>query len=603
MFSPEQCLKLAPELPGIYQMFDKDGQILYVGKAKNLKKRLSSYFRKTGLSSKTVALVELIDDVKVTVTKTEVEALLLESNLIKKHHPRFNILLRDDKSYPYIFLSEHAYPRLEFYRGPRNKPGKYFGPYPNSHAVYNTIHNLQKIFKLRSCSDSYFQNRARPCLQYQIKRCTAPCVNNITPEDYAKDVRHVLMFLEGKNDSMIQEMVGEMEKAASNLQFELAAAWRDQIQQLREIQKKQSISLEKTDADVFAVFKDAEQTAIAMLVVRQGQVLGSRVFFPKVPDILEEEELWISFITQFYLQRQDDLPSTIVINYSMQEKKLLEAALEKLYSKTIKIITSPQQEKRQWWQMALLNAEQALTKRIGKNERYSLQITNLENLLGLNKPLNRFECYDISHTQGEETVASCVVFDRQGPTKSAYRRFNINDITPGDDYAAMAQVLMRRFQRLKKEEAVMPDIVFIDGGKGQLNQALKISRELGLEGVLFIGVSKGEGRKAGLETLWLEEGSVALPLELESPAGQLILQLRDEAHRFAITGHRGRREKKRLTSSLEGLEGIGPIKRKVLLQHFGGLKGLTGASIEDIAKIPGIGLRLAEKIYYFLHTS
>ena len=606
-FDSVAFLKNVTSKPGVYRMLDEKQQVIYVGKAKNLKNRLSSYFRKTGLSAKTQVMVSKISNVDVTITHTEGEALLLESNLIKKLRPRYNVLMRDDKSYPYIFVSNKSpYPRIAVHRGARKKQGLYLGPYPNAHAVRESINLLQKMFLIRQCEDTTFANRSRPCLQYQIKRCTAPCVGYITEKAYGKDISHAILFLQGKSEQVIHELVKDMEKAADKQHFEKAVVYRDQISNLRKITEKQHISADKGDIDIIACAAKAGQACVQVFYIRNGLNLGNRSFYPSLPEELSSEQILTAFIPQFYLKR--DVPGEIIVSSQPQDSNLIEEVLSEQAKHKVKVTSKVRGERARWLEMALNNAANSLKTRLISRSGLLKRFEALQEVLQLDEIPLRLECFDISHTQGEATVASCVVFTPEGAFKTDYRRYNISGITGGDDYAAMKQALERRFRPAKAKqgqilEQKLPDILFIDGGKGQLRQAIEVFQKLEIESVLLIGVAKGEGRKAGLEKLIFSDGRPDLHLTIESAALNLILQVRDEAHRFAISGHRAQRAKKRRTSPLQGIAGLGPKRRQTLLKHFGGIQGITQAGIEDIAKISGISKKLAQDIYHEFHAS
>ena len=604
-FDSKAFLKTVTGKPGIYRMYNEEGKILYVGKARNLKKRLQSYFRKTGLSPKTQILVSQIADIDVTVTHTESEALLLENNVIKEYRPRYNVLLRDDKSYPYIYISDKdKYPRIDLHRGARRKPGRYLGPYPNAGAVRETINLLQKTFRIRQCEDSYFRNRSRPCLQYQIKRCSAPCVDYISEQAYRQDIKHALLFLEGKSDQIINELVASMEKASEKHNYEKAAVYRDQISNLKKITERQHISTEKGDIDIIACASEGGQACIQVFYIRNGLNLGNRSYFPSLPEAMETADILAAFIPQFYLDRET--PSEIIVSSKPTEAELIQQTLSEQAGRKITLRTSVRGERAKWLELALNNAQNTLNSRLASRTGLIQRFEALQECLQLESVPVRLECFDISHTQGEATKASCVVFTQEGPFKNDYRRYNIKDITPGDDYAAMHQALIRRYKNSKNEEVdalKLPDVLFIDGGKGQLRQAIEVFDELGINNVMLVGVAKGEGRKAGLEKLVFSDGRPDLHLEPESSALHLILQIRDEAHRFAITGHRAQRAKKRTSSPLEDIAGLGPKRRQTLLKHFGGLQGITRAGVEDLAKIPGISGKLAQAIYDRFHVN
>jgi len=600
IFDAEGFLKSLTQLPGVYRMLSNDDEILYVGKAKNLKKRVSSYFRRTGLTGKTRALMNQVVSVEVTVTHTEAEALILESNLIKEHLPRYNILLRDDKSYPYVYLSsEDEYPRLAFHRGARKIPGKYFGPYPNAYAVRDSLNLIQKVFKIRQCEDSFFNNRSRPCLQYQIKRCSAPCVNLITPQEYQRDVRHAMQFLEGRSTEIADELITLMEKAAVDQDYEQAAIFRDQIRSLKKVQEHQYVEGERGNLDVVACHSQGGSACIQVFFIRQGRNLGNKDFFPKIPQQTSCEEILASFIPQYYLEKS--IPEEILVSHKLKETNLLESVLTQTSGHSCRIRSNVRSARKRWLEMAVHNAQNSLEARLASRQGVLKRLEALQEALDLEQIPMRMECFDISHTSGEATVASCVVFDSNGPLKSDYRRFNIEGVTGGDDYAAMTQALTRRYTRLKKGEGKLPDLLVIDGGKGQIHQAEDVLKELQIEGVTLVGIAKGPGRKAGLETLFLSSKATPIILPENSGALHVLQQIRDEAHRFAITGHRQRRAKMRKTSVLEAIPGLGPKRRQSLLKQFGGLQEITKAGVEDLATVNGISRDLAQKIYDACH--
>ena len=604
LFDHSLFLANTTQQPGIYQMFGIDGAILYVGKAKNLKARLSSYFRKTGLTPKTQALVSRIARIEVTVTASETEALILEQNLIKSNRPPYNILLRDDKSYPYIFISSgEDYPRISFHRGAKKKRGDYFGPFPNVGAVKESLHFLQKTFRVRQCEDSVFKNRTRPCLQYQIKRCTAPCVEFISPADYKTDVYHTSLFLTGNADKLLGELADKMDVAAQALAFEKAAAYRDQITALRKVQSQQVIEEGNGDIDVIAAEMRAAAICVHVLFIRQGRILGSRSFYPSATLAETPAEILAEFIPQFYLTSSGrEIPRELIVGSQLEEAELLSAALQQAVGRQVLINHQVRSHRAQWLQMAATAAQQNLIAHINNKKNSLDRFIALQEALNLDETPQRLECFDISHSSGELTVASCVVFDTNGPLKTDYRRFNIDGITPGDDYAAMEQALTRRYTRLQNGEGKLPDILLIDGGKGQLGKAIEVLAELGVNGVQLIGVAKGTTRKAGFETLFDGETGAEIVLPGDSPALHLIQHIRDESHRFAITGHKQRRDKKRKTSTLEDVPGIGASRRRELLRHFGGLHEVQNASINDLVRVNGISQKLAEEIYAFFHN-
>ncbi len=593
-------LKNLTKRPGIYKMLNDKGQIIYIGKAKNLKNRVSSYFKTKTASPKQKALVVNISTIEVTVTHTEGEALLLESQQIKRHKPRYNICLRDDKSYPYLYISSyHDFPQITFHRGGKKKRGKYFGPYPSAGAVKETLKLLQKIFPVRQCDDSYYSNRPRACLQYQIERCTAPCVSLIDKESYAEDVNNTILFLEGKGNLLIDQLIDKMETASKNLAFEQAAIYRDQIVRLRTVLEKHFVHGEKGDVDIIACASKAGIAAVQVFFIRNGQNLGNKVFFPKISDDASDRHILQAFVAQYYLERQ--APYELIVSHAIEEADLLTEVLAKQANHSVSIAVNVRGSRLKWLQMATMNAENSLLSKLSDKQGMYARYLNLQEELGCIELPNRLECFDISHTQGDQTVASCVVFDREGPVKSAYRRFNIEGITPGDDYAAMYQAVTRRFKRLIKGEHQAPDILLIDGGKGQISQAQKALEECGVNNVMIVGVSKGPDRKAGMEKLILVDQE--LPLEISPGASALLLiqHIRDEAHRFAITGHRQRRAKAKRESVLESIAGLGPKRRQLLLRQFGGLQGVSSAGVDALAGIDGISRQLAQRIYDNFH--
>ncbi len=604
-FDAAVFLKSLTSRPGVYQMLGADGAVLYVGKAKNLRKRVASYFRQSGLAPKTQALVKRIANVEVTVTETELEALLLEQNLIKEYKPPYNILLRDDKSYPYIFLSSNDdFPRLSFHRGAKRRKGTYFGPFPGVQAVRESMSFLQKTFRVRQCQDSFFKNRSRPCLQYQIKRCNAPCVGLIDKDEYRNDVRHTQMFLSGENPSLMKELEQAMDKASTELAFEDAATYRDQIAAMRQIQAQQVIEAGNGNIDVLGFAMEGSDACMHVLYIRHGRILGSRSFYPRSPLALSGSELLSEFIPQHYLKANlaAEIPKEIAIATGLEEQAVLEQALQAAAGRKVAINDVSRGTRRKWIELATRTAEQNLTSKLAAASNIHQRYVQLQSTLGLDELPERLECFDISHSSGEATVASCVVFNREGPLKSDYRRFNIENITPGDDYAAMEQALRRRYKRLQSGEGSLPDILFIDGGKGQLRIAEDVLGELGVVGVTLVGIAKGSSRKPGLETLLLTTDNGEREI-LPEPNGLLLIQqIRDEAHRFAITGHRQRRDKKRHTSRLEGIAGVGPKRRRELLRFFGGVGEVEKASVADLMRVPSINRKVAETIYSTLHN-
>lgn len=604
-FDSKAFLKTLTARPGVYRMFDAAGDILYVGKARNLKKRVASYFTRSDSGAKTQALVAQIQRIEVTVTHTEGEALLLENNLIKALQPRYNILLRDDKGYPYIHLSDDEFPRLSFYRGKRGGRGRYFGPYPSSNAVRESLNLMQKLFPVRQCDNTFYSNRSRACLQYQIKRCSGPCVGLVTRERYLEQVRHAVMFLEGKNSEVIDELARRMEAAAAELDFEAAALYRDQIANLRRVQERQYVSGNAgADCDVIAVASAAGAACVQVFFIRGGHNLGNKTFYPRNAAGADPAELLSAFLPQYYLtdaQGERPIPPEILLGQPLEEEEALAEVLSEQAGRRVALSSRLRGERARWVEMARSNAQHALAAHLASKANLLGRFEALQEALKLEAMPQRIECFDISHTMGERTVASCVVFDWEGPVKSDYRRYNIEDITPGDDYAAMHQALTRRFRRLQEGEGKAPDILLIDGGLGQVQQAHDVLEELAVAGILVVGVAKGPTRKAGLEQLVLSGGDAPTILPPESPALHLIQQVRDEAHRFAITGHRQRRAKARRTSSLEDIPGLGPKRRQELLRQFGGLQEVARAGIEDLSKVHGISRQLAQRIYDALH--
>ncbi len=604
-FDTTSFLQTCPVLPGVYRMLDQAGELLYVGKAKNLKNRLGSYFRKTGLAPKTQAMVARIDRIELTVTHSDTEALLLEQTLIKQGRPPYNVLLRDDKSYPYVHLSADDYPRLSLHRGPRKAMGRYFGPYPGGAALRESLNLLQKAFQVRQCEDSHFRNRSRPCLQYQIGRCKAPCTGLVSPAEYAVDIRHSIMFLEGRSDALIRELTGAMDTAAAGLEFEKAARLRDQIAVLHQIQKPQNMETRAGNLDIAALVSRNGAICIGLIMVRDGRVLGSKAFFPKTGIEEEPANILLAFLEQYYLQdNRQEQPDELVVSHAHKGFAVLARAMRIQHGHGLRVSWQVRTIRQNWLQLAHRNAEQALETRLRSRQLLSRRLEQLQQTLHLEQYPERLECFDISHSGGEATVASCVVFGPEGPIKAEYRRYNITGISPGDDYAAMQLALSRRFARpaTKGGNRVWPDLLLIDGGKGQLNMARQVLDRLHLSGIVLLGVAKGVTRRPGLETLYLNDAAHEFFLPADSPALHLIQQIRDEAHRFAITGHRAKRARTRNTSTLENIPGIGPQRRQALLGYFGGLQALREASADEIARTPGISKKLAVLIYATLHT-
>ncbi len=586
--------------PGVYRMQSGSGSALYIGKAHNLKKRVSSYFTGTVSNNRIASMLSQVAHIEVTVTRTEAEALILENELIKELKPRYNVLLRDDKSYPYIFLSsKDTYPRLAFHRGARRAPGRYFGPFPSAYAVRDSLNQMQKLFKVRQCEDSFFANRSRPCLQYQIQRCTAPCVGHISETDYARDVRYAQWFLEGRDNQVIDEMGNEMQAASKDLEFERAAAIRDQIANLKRVQSQQHVLGARGNIDLLAVASDGPTVCVQAIYFREGRNVGSRSFFPRNRGEEAAGAVLSAFIVQYYSRR--DLPTELVVDQDFADRQLVADVLSERAGRNFRILHKPRGEKARWLSMAATNAQSALASHLAGKFGMNARMQALATLLDLPAPPDRVECFDISHTQGEATVASCVVFDADGPRKSDYRRFNISHITPGDDYAALRQAFLRRYRRIKAGEGKMPDLLLIDGGKGQLTQGLEVLAELQIDDVLLVGIAKGPERRGGEETLFIGPEQKPVVPGSDSAASHLIQSIRDEAHRFAITGHRQRRAKKRQTSVLEQVEGIGATRRRQILQHFGGLKGVRRAGVEELCAVDGISDELAQRIYDAMH--
>jgi excinuclease ABC subunit C len=603
-FDAKPFLASLTELPGVYRMIGADGAVLYVGKAKNLKKRVASYFRDNLSSPRIAHMVSQVDHIETTATRTEAEALLLENNLIKSLAPRYNILFRDDKSYPYIVLTRDKFPRLGFYRGNPDRKADYYGPYPSSWAVRDSIHLLQKMFRLRTCEDSVFANRSRPCLLFQIKRCSGPCVGYIAPDDYAADVQYAAMFLAGKQHEVIKRLNVAMEKAAEKLAFELAAIYRDQIQSLHQVQEKQFVSSSKgEDVDIIVAVRETGQLCVNLAMVRGGRHLGDRPLFPSNAGDSTAADALTAFLRQHY--ERHPAPGRLLVSPLPDSDEVEEtaASLAELAGRPVPILEARSLTQKAWVEMALQNARLAILARNQTTAQQEQRLVALQEALQLNEPIIRIECFDISHTMGESAVASCVVYDGNQMSKRDYRRFNIRDITPGDDYAAMRQAVTRRCDGIASGEGRAPDLILIDGGKGQVASAWAALADLGLTHLNMIGVAKGEERKPGLESLIFPETDGRSPLNLPSdhPALHLIQEVRDEAHRFAITGHRGQRAKSRKTSTLESLPGVGPARRKALIARFGGLAGVREASVDQLAEVPGISDELAEKIHSALH--
>jgi excinuclease ABC subunit C len=589
-----------PTRPGIYLMRDGGGKPLYVGKARNLRKRVASYFDARPKVDRIMRMVARISQIEISLTRTEGEALLLENEWIKSLKPRYNILLRDDKSYPWIVMTtSHEFPQIAFHRGARDKSKSYFGPYPSASSVRESINLIQKLFRVRNCEDSYFAHRNRPCLQYQIRRCTAPCVGLVSQGEYSEQVKDAMLFLQGKNQKVLIRMISRMEQAAATLEYEAAAMFRDQINALKQMQARQFVSGRHSDIDFIALTQEQGQTCVQLVSIRGGRNLGQRSHFPSQAEGYTAAEVLEAFLGQYYQDRQP--PAQIVISQPFENEKLLTSVFSERARHKITIQAHPRGDRRKMLELAVRNSRQALQMRLASKANMAAQFEALQNILRLEELPESVECFDISHTAGNQTVGSCVVFDSNGPVKSKYRRYNLKGITPGDDYAAMHQVLTRRYGRIQAEEGSLPDLLIIDGGKGQLRQAEEVLAEFGLAGIPLLGIAKGRARRAGHEEWILAEPSRSFRPGPESPASHLVQQIRDESHRFAITGHRGRRQKAATKSTLEKIQGIGPRRRRALLNHFGGLQGVNKAGVEELSSVPGISRVLAEEIFRALH--
>jgi len=599
-FDIQAFVKSLPGRPGVYRMLDANGTIVYVGKAGNLKSRVGSYFRADQLQPKVQALVRVVDSIEVTVTNSDTEALLLEHNLIKRHRPRFNVILRDDKSFPYVHLSAHEFPRLSFYRGSRRLAGRLFGPYPAASAVHETLNQLHKLFRLRSCKDTFFAHRSRPCLEYQIGRCSAPCTALIDAETYARDVESAVMVLEGRAQDVTTRLGEEMEGAAERLDFERAASLRDQLAALTDIQSRQIVTRARGggDTDVLAVAESGGAFCVALMFIRGGQLLGTSTFHPRAP-ISDAPEVLSAFVAQHYLER--DPPPRIYLSHPIEDSELLAASLSERSGRKVRIGPARRGYPQRWAGLAMQNATNALRMRDASQANLAEQLADLREFFGLEKTIERIECFDVSHTQGEATNASCVVFGPAGPLKAEYRRYNIEGVERGDDYGALRQALTRRYRRRKLEESPLPDVLLIDGGPGQLAEAARVLSELELTLPVVAGVAKGTDRRAGQERIFLLGRETASILPADSKALHLIQRARDEAHRFAISGHRRSRARARQTSILEAVAGLGPARRRALLKQFGGLQGVLRAGVVDLARAPGIGPALAQAIFEHLH--
>jgi excinuclease ABC subunit C len=599
-FDARAYVTTLPRRPGVYRMLGAKGELLYVGKARNLKSRVASYFHARNVAPKVQALVSQVSGIDVTLTSSDSEALLLEYNLIKEHRPRFNVMLRDDKSFPYVHVTTEAkFPRLTFYRGPRVRSGRLFGPYPSAGATRETLLQLQKLFKLRNCEDTFFENRSRPCLQHQIERCSAPCVGLISEEDYARDVAAAVKVLEGRSEEVNEELARAMEQAARALDYETAARLRDQLASLRHIQLQQTVSARgKRDLDLVALASEGAEHCVAVMFVRGGRNLGSTQFFPRAP-LGDPAEIVSAFLMQYYFAHE--VPAEILLNVAIEDADALQDALTERAGRKVVIRRAVRGLTARWMTMTQTNAAQALRMRLAARAGVELNLQVLRETLQMPETPQRIECFDISHTRGEGTVASCVVFGPEGPIKADYRRFNISGVEPGDDYGALHQALTRRYKRIKSGEVPMPDLLMIDGGKGQLTQALEVLRQLEVNGLPVVAIAKGADRRPGQERLFLPAHAEALVLAPESPVLHLVQRIRDEAHRFAITGHRRRRARRHNESTLEAIPGLGPARCRQLLKQFGGLQGILRAGVDDLAQVHGIGRPLAELIYEHLH--
>lgn len=602
-FQLSHFLKNLSHQPGVYRMLDAAGKIIYVGKAKNLKRRVSSYFHKHHTEAKTNLLLQHIASIEVTITASESEALILENQLIKTHMPRYNVFLRDDKSYPYLLLSTQAeFPRLDIHRGAKNKMGRYFGPYPNVSSVREALNLLQKLFLLRQCSDHFFKLRTRPCLQYQIKRCSAPCVGYIDADQYQQNVKFAEMFLDGKDTAVITALVEKMQQFSSEQNYELAAVYRDQIVKLRQLKQQHVVSDQQDDIDVVAAIMQHGVLCITLLFIRSGQVLGNKEYFPKLPAATDLTESLSAFLSQYYFNHDclHGLPDEIIINLDLEDADFLESAFAAIYHKKILIKSQLRGIRKKWLAMAINNAKHMLSSHISHQLTFLQRFETLQKALKIPNLPQRIECFDVSHLQGNATVAACVVMTTDGLQNREYRRFNIKNITAGDDYAALKQALSRHYAKIKTDDLALPDILLIDGGKGQLKIASEVFEALQISGAILLGIAKGEGRKPGLERIFMQDGSV-LALNQAPQALHLLMQVRDEAHRFAITGHQKQRSKALLTSQLEQIPGIGKIRRQKLLTYFGGFKAVQQAKLEELAQVPGISKIIAQQIYQALH--
>ncbi len=600
-FDPRVFAGNLTQRPGAYQMLDGKGRVIYVGKARNLRRRVASYFGGRPHDAKTMAMVARVADIRVTVTATEADALMLEYNLIKRHKPRFNVVLRDDKSYPYIRVrTDKEFPQVSFYRGSRRAAGRLFGPYPSAGSVRATLGQLQKLFQVRQCEDSYFSHRQRPCLQYQIQRCTAPCVGLVSAEDYQRDIEHAMMFLQGRSEAVTEVLVKRMEDASERLDFERAAQYRDQIAKLKSVEAQQLVTRSRGDLDAIGLVSDGGVHCVAVMSFRGGRLLGSRSHYPRAAAGTTPEEIMRGFLLQYYGRREP--PHEILVSHAASDADALAELFRSRARRRVQIKHRVRGDRRAWIGMVLTNAAHAAAARKKSGTVIRRQFRALANSLELDEIPRRLACFDVSHTSGEATVASCVVFGSDGPLKSEYRRFNITGVTGGDDYAALTQALGRWGTRLTGAETGVPDVLLIDGGRGQLGAAAAAVDELRSGGMRLVAVAKGPGRHPGRERLYLEGRKAPLKLPANSPALYLVQQLRDEAHRFAIAGHRARRHKRRTASPLEGIPGVGPKRRRDLLRQFGGLQAVTRAGVDDLARVRGISRRLAKLIYEHVHS-
>ncbi len=591
-----------PSRSGVYRMVDKSGLVIYVGKSRNLKTRVKSYFRPTGLATKTMRMVARTSDIQVTVTNSETEALLLEQTFIKTYKPTFNVLLRDDKSYPYILFTDHEFPRILLHRGSKNVRGRLFGPYPSAAAVRKSISLLQQLFRLRPCKDSFFKNRSRPCLEYQIKRCSAPCVGLVDTEEYGQDLRLAHLFLEGKSKSVLSELKEDMDRAAEKLEFEEASRLRDQIHHLRQVQEDQYVDTAHGDVDAFGVALNEHRTCVEGMFIRDGRLLGHRTWYPKNELGLEGPQLLSEFLAQYYLGGSNrEVPRTVLTLVDLPDQKVLESALREKAGKSVEVTAQVRASRARWLSLVQENAELSLLSDVRKHENDVERMKALQQMLGLEEPPSRIECMDVSHSSGEETIASCVVFGESGPLKSDYRRYKIDGVVAGDDYAALGQAIERRYKRIQAGEGAVPSVLIIDGGRGQINKVRESLLRLNVENPRIIGISKGPGRKPGLETIW-DVDSGELDVDSTSPGMHLIQHIRDEAHRFAIEGHRARRQRSRRKSQLDDVAGIGAKRKRQLLTHFGSITSIQAASTEELCKVPGISRKLADQIYGALHA-